>query len=223
VLMLPLLVIMTFACSHERGHSALATLALLEEQSGEARERAIRRMKSSRCAANAFHDAYSGTAAMIVFLLIWSTSVGWRARGVLSDLQIINGSLNMTELALRFSGYVTACRCAMAKCRAICFQSHIEQSPTRHATPGPRAHAALFDRTLPKWREDNCFLRYAVGIPLSEIRQAMAGQARAVAPSALAHRESSSTRSFYTGICPRATGYKRAIIVHGHRAAQNHQ
>src|SRR5437764_34578 len=34
--------------------------------------------------------------------------------------------------------------------------------------------ARLFDRHLPEWRKDNFYLRYAIGIPLDEIRRAHA-------------------------------------------------
>ena len=38
---------------------------------------------------------------------------------------------------------------------------------------------ALFDRRIPEWRRDNLYLRYAVGIPLQEIRDAHAGSEEA--------------------------------------------
>lgn len=49
--------------------------------------------------------------------------------------------------------------------------------PVRAITNGVHAFTwtttpfrALYDRHIPEWRHDNLYLRYAVGIPLDEIR-----------------------------------------------------
>ncbi|HEX9786866.1 MAG TPA: alpha-glucan family phosphorylase, partial [Candidatus Binatia bacterium] len=73
---------------------------------------------------------------------------------------------------------------------------------------------ALYDRYFPDWRRDNCYLRYAVGIPHSEIRQAH-GQAK----KELLHQVRWLTGSqfdedvFTIGFARRATGYKRGDLL----------
>ncbi|MGZ9214621.1 MAG: alpha-glucan family phosphorylase, partial [Candidatus Binatia bacterium] len=90
------------------GHSALATLALLEEFNGAARERrysdnhvdSVRRqcVFTTHTPVPAGHDRFQVELVCQV--------LGDVRANVLSDIQVMNGSLNMTELALRFSGYV---------------------------------------------------------------------------------------------------------------------
>src|SRR6476469_8513582 len=65
-----------------------------------------------------------------------------------------------------------AWRCVMARCRAGC-SPNIPSTPSPMAWTAP-ARADLFDRRIPEWRKDNLYLRYAVSIPLEEIRDAHA-------------------------------------------------
>lgn len=137
--------------------------------------------------------------------------------GVLNDLQVMNGSLNMTELALRFSGYVNGVSMRHGEVSRDMFPNHHIEAITNgvHATTWTAAPmAALFDRTLPKWREDNCFLRYAVGIPVSEIRQAhthakleLLRQVRWLTGIQF------DEKVFTLGFARRATGYKRGDLL----------
>jgi starch phosphorylase len=161
------------------GHSALATLALLEEQTGPGGERrysnseieSVRRqcVFTTHTPVPAGHDRFPADLVCQV--------LGDTRAATLRDLQVLNGSLNMTELALRFSGYVNGVSMRHGEVSRNMFPNHHIEAITNgvHATTWTAAPmAALFDRTLPKWREDNCFLRYTVGIPVSEIRQAHA-------------------------------------------------
>jgi starch phosphorylase len=201
------------------GHSALATLALLEEQTGGAPERhyseneieSVRRqcVFTTHTPVPAGHDRFPTDLVYQV--------LGDARAGALSDLQIINGSLNMTELALRFSGYVNGVSMRHGEVSRDMFPNHHIEAITNgvHATTWTAAPmAALFDRTLPNWREDNCFLRYAVGIPLSEIRQAhtqakqeLLRQVRWLTGIQL------DEKVFTLGFARRATGYKRGDLL----------
>jgi starch phosphorylase len=74
--------------------------------------------------------------------------------------------------------------------------------------------AALFDRAFPEWRADNCFLRYAIGVPLAQIRQAhrqakmeLLQQIRWLTGTQL------DERIFTLGFARRATGYKRGDLL----------
>ncbi len=84
-----------------------------------------------------------------------------------------------------------------------------------HATTWTAAPmAALYDRYLPGWRSDNCYLRYAVGISRGEIRQAheqakqeLLRQVRWLTGSQL------DEKVFTIGFARRATGYKRGDLL----------
>jgi glycogen phosphorylase len=86
-------------------------------------------------------------------------------------------SLNMTFLGLRGSHYVNGVAMQHGELSRSMFPNY----PIRAITNG--VHAAtwaappfqgLYDRHFPEWRRDNLYLRYAIGIPLEEIREAHA-------------------------------------------------
>jgi len=201
------------------GHSALATLALLEEQTGNVSERryseneieSVRRkcVFTTHTPVPAGHDCFSADLVCQV--------LGGKRAAALSDLQVMNGALNMTELALRFSGYVNGVSMRHGEVSRDMFPNHHIEAITNgvHATTWTAAPmAALFDRRLPRWREDNCFLRYAVGIPLSDIRQAhfqakqeLLRQVRWLTGIQL------DENVFTLGFARRATGYKRGDLL----------
>jgi starch phosphorylase len=72
----------------------------------------------------------------------------------------------------------------------------------------------LFDRRIPEWRTDNLYLRYAVGIPLKEIRAAHAAAKKEMI-AAVAERTGVTLdpKVFTIGFARRATPYKRADLV----------
>jgi glycogen phosphorylase len=74
--------------------------------------------------------------------------------------------------------------------------------------------AQLFDRHLPEWRRDNLYLRYAVGIPLVEIRQAHAA-AKAELLKDVAERTGVHLQPdvLTIGFARRATEYKRSDLL----------
>jgi starch phosphorylase len=76
------------------------------------------------------------------------------------------------------------------------------------------AFQAVFDKRIPEWRTDNLYLRYAVGIPLDEIRSAHV-QAKAKFIEAVNQRTGVGLDPavFTIGFARRATPYKRADLV----------
>ena len=83
----------------------------------------------------------------------------------------------MTDLAIHFSRYVNG----VAMRHGEVSQGMFPHFPIHAITNG--VHAAtwasppfhdLFDREIPEWRRDNAYMRYAVGIPVEEIRKAHA-------------------------------------------------
>jgi starch phosphorylase len=73
---------------------------------------------------------------------------------------------------------------------------------------------ALYDRLIPEWRRDNCYLRYAIGIPLHEIRQAHAQAKKDLFQQVrwLTGTQLDET-TFTLGFARRATAYKRADLL----------
>ena len=201
------------------GHSALATLALLEELNGAARERgysdnqveSVRRqcVFTTHTPVPAGHDRFHSELVCQV--------LGDVRASVLSDILVMNGSLNMTELALRFSGYVNGVSMRHGEVSRDMFPNQPIEAITNgvHAATWSAAPmAALFDRTLPKWREDNCFLRYAVGIPLTELRLAHAQAKRELLRQVRWLTGSQLDDQVFTlGFARRATGYKRGDLL----------
>jgi starch phosphorylase len=125
--------------------------------------------------------------------------------------------VNMTLLALRFSRYING----VAMHHGEISRDMFPRYPVRAITNG--VHAAtwtsepfkrLFDKHIPEWRNDNQYLRYAIGIPLKEIREAHA-QAKTTLITVLRERAGANfdARVMTIGFARRAAAYKRADLV----------
>jgi glycogen phosphorylase len=160
------------------GHSALLALSLLERRldqsfAGRVREldiEGIRRMCifTTHTPVPAGHDRFSRKLAEEV--------LGQDAVTLLDQADAWHGDfLNMTYLALRFSGYVNGVAMRHGEVSRGMFPTYAISAITNgvHATTWTSpAFAKLFDRHIMGWRTDNNYLRYAISIPLDEIRQA---------------------------------------------------
>jgi glycogen phosphorylase len=201
------------------GHSALATLGLMEERVGSESERgfseidvdAIRRrcVFTTHTPVPAGHDRFHTD-------LIYQV-LGPSRAGRLSRLQLLNGFLNMTELALRFSGYVNGVSMRHGEVSRAMFPNHRIDALTNgvHAVTWTSApFAALYDRFFPEWRRDNCYLRHAVGIPLTEIRHAHAEMKKELLKQVRWLTGIQLNEKIFTlGFARRATGYKRGDLL----------
>lgn len=201
------------------GHSALATLALMEERVGSESERgfseidvdAIRRrcVFTTHTPVPAGHDRFHTD-------LIYQV-LGTARAGMLSRLQLLNGFLNLTELALRFSGYVNGVSMRHGEVSRAMFPNHRIDALTNgvHAVTWTSAPlAALYDRFFPEWRRDNCYLRHAVGIPLTEIRHAHAEMKKELLKQVRWLTGIQLNEKIFTlGFARRATGYKRGDLL----------
>jgi len=200
------------------GHSALATLALMEERAKIAQRRfseseveTVRRQCAftTHTPVPAGHDRFSAELVGRV--------LGEERASALNQICVMNGSLNMTELALRCSGFVNGVSMRHGEVSRAMFPNHSIDAITNgvHAITWTAAPmAALFDRALPEWRRDNCFLRYAIGVPLAEIRQAhsqakkeLLQQVRWLTGIQL------DEKVFTLGFARRATAYKRGDLL----------
>jgi glycogen phosphorylase len=201
------------------GHSALATLGLMEERVGSESERgfseidvdAIRRrcVFTTHTPVPAGHDRFHTD-------LIYQV-LGTARAGMLSRLQLLNGFLNMSELALRFSGYVNGVSMRHGEVSRAMFPNHRIDALTNgvHAVTWTSApFAALYDRFFPEWRRDNCYLRHAVGIPLTEIRHAHAEMKKELLKQVRWLTGIQLNEKIFTlGFARRATGYKRGDLL----------
>lgn len=128
-----------------------------------------------------------------------------------------DGSLNMTLLALFSSRYING----VAMRHGEVSRSMFPQYPIRAITNG--VHAAtwttapfrqLFDRHFPEWRYDNLYLRYALGIPLSEIREAhMTAKHTLVAEVQRRTGQTLDPKVMTIGFARRAATYKRGDLI----------
>jgi starch phosphorylase len=201
------------------GHAALAVVELLEE-SGQrpgdpgvdsaALVAAVRRrcVFTTHTPVPAGHDRFP---MELVERVVGPAACAWlRALG--------QGELvNLTDVALRGSRFVNG----VAMRHGEVSRGMFPQYPVRSITNGihPPTWAwpsvrALFDRHIPDWRRDALALRYAVGIPLSEIWWAHSRAKRALVDHVnrtTDARFDAQTLTF--GFARRATGYKRAALV----------
>jgi starch phosphorylase len=127
------------------------------------------------------------------------------------------GMLNMTYLALHLTRFVNGVAMRHRDVSRGMFPGYPVNSITNgvHAGTwtGPE-FAALFDRRIPEWRRDNLYLRYAVGIPLQEIRDAHAASKKILLDE-IARRtgEELDPAVMTIGFARRATPYKRADLI----------
>ncbi len=125
--------------------------------------------------------------------------------------------LNMTFLALRFSHYING----VAMHHGEISRGMFPQYPIRAITNGVHAitwtampFQDLFDQHVPEWRYDNLYLRYAIGIPLEEIRHAhLAAKRLLLQEAAVRSGEQFSESVFTIGYARRAATYKRADLL----------
>ncbi|MCA9286785.1 MAG: alpha-glucan family phosphorylase, partial [Phycisphaerales bacterium] len=128
-----------------------------------------------------------------------------------------DGMLNMTFLGFSLSKYING----VAKRHGEVSRSLFGRYPIDSITNGvhaatwvSRPFAELFDQHLPGWREDNATLRYAVGIPLEEIRNAHARAKRTLVETVNWRINAGfDQRRFTIGFARRATAYKRAELL----------
>ncbi|MEO5817991.1 MAG: alpha-glucan family phosphorylase [Gemmatimonadaceae bacterium] len=130
---------------------------------------------------------------------------------------VYEGMLNMTHLALHLTRFVNGVAMRHRDVSRTMFPDYPINSITNgvHATTwASPAFAALFDRRIPEWRRDNLYLRYAVGIPLQEIRDAHLESKTALLDEVLARTGVTLDPSLLTiGFARRATPYKRADLI----------
>ncbi|MGE0407178.1 MAG: alpha-glucan family phosphorylase, partial [Candidatus Korobacteraceae bacterium] len=159
------------------GHSALLALTLMERRlaqsfAGRVKQLdidGVRRMCifTTHTPVPAGHDQFSRKLAEQV--------LGAESIALLDETEAWHGDmLNMTYLALRFSGYVNGVAMRHGEVSRGMFPNYAINAITNgvHAvTWTSTPFQELFDNHIPAWRNDNNYLRYAISIPLEQIRQ----------------------------------------------------
>lgn len=202
------------------GHSALLTLALLEEYSRRGGHttpaahdiEAVRKhcVFTTHTPVPAGHDKFPLPLARQV--------LGVDRATMLESLDgVPDGVLNMTHLALALSRYVNGVAMRHGQISRDMFPGYPVCSITNgvHApTWASAAFQRLFDNYIPQWRSDHNYLRYAISIPLDAIRQAHVESKRDL--FAEVERRTGvrlDPTAFTLGFARRASTYKRADLL----------
>jgi starch phosphorylase len=202
------------------GHSALLTLALLEERHEERGlhdvTAADREAVHHRCVFTTHTPVPAGFDQFPMNLV--RQVLGEEPTSALQAVESLHdGVLNMTYLALSFSRYINGVSMQHEEVSRDMFPSYPINSITNgvHAvTWTAPAFQSLYDRHIPEWRRDNLYLRYAVGIPLDEIRQAHV-QAKQELLAEVEKRTGIRLppEAMTLGFARRATAYKRPDLL----------
>ena len=162
------------------GHAALLTLALLEEDmvesnTGEVSKENLDHLRSkcvftTHTPVPAGHDKFPKDMVLEV--------LGGRRVDLLEKLDTFpDNVLNMTHVALAASRYVNGVAMEHGAVSREMFPDYSVRAITNGVHAGTwtsKPFRELFDKHIPEWRRDNLYLRYAIGIPLAEIREAHA-------------------------------------------------
>lgn len=202
------------------GHSALLTVALLQEESGSldlanATSTDIEKVRE-KCV---FTTHTPVPAAFDQFPLDLATRIlGSDRVGILAETKCCPpGTLNMTYLALRCSRYVNGVAMRHGEVSHGMFPDYPIHSITNgvHAATWTSAtFQELYDRHIPEWRHDNLYLRYAIGIDLREIQQAHTRAKRELLGEVERATTVQLSESIATvGFARRAAEYKRPDLL----------
>ena len=202
------------------GHAALLTLAVLKQQLAGADLStatdddiaAVRRrcVFTTHTPVPAGHDRFSLEQARRI-LGAECFSLLERVGGIHEDL------LNLTYVALRFSRFINGVAMQHGKVSREMFPDHDIDAITNGvhaATWTSEPFLELFDTHLPRWRQDNVTLRYAIDIPEEELAEAHASAKRTLFDAVRERTgEVLDLSTFTIGFARRAATYKRMDLL----------
>jgi starch phosphorylase len=202
------------------GHSALLSLGLLERRLDQSFAGRLKQLDidgvremcifTTHTPVPAGHDQFPRSLA--------SQILAHDHVALLDEAEAWHGeSLNMTYLALRFSGYVNGVAMRHGEVSRGMFPTYDISAITNgvHAlTWTSPAFSHLFDSFIPGWRTDNNYLRYAISIPLPDVQRAHA-EAKTELFDAIAHSfgVQLDPTLLTIGFARRASTYKRADLL----------
>jgi glycogen phosphorylase len=202
------------------GHAALLTVALLEQERHGAnidsasdedidsvRQRCV---FTTHTPVPAGHDRFSPEQAYRI--------LGQERTQLLERVGAFHdGLLNMTYVALRFARFVNGVAMQHGKVSRAMFPDYSISAITNGVHAGTwtaPSFQAAFDRHMPRWRQDNLTLRYAIDIPGSEIAAAHAEAKRALLDAVkIRTGEEMRPEIFTLGFARRAATYKRSDLL----------
>jgi starch phosphorylase len=202
------------------GHSALLALGLLERRLDQSFAGRLKQLDvdgvrnmcifTTHTPVPAGHDQFPRS---LVSQVLAPEQVG-----LLDEAEAWEGdALNMTYLALRFSGYVNGVAMRHGEVSRGMFPSYEISAITNGVhtiTWTSPAFSRLFDSYIPGWRTDNNYLRYAISIPLPAIRDAHAeAKTELVEEINRAFGVQLDAKAFTIGFARRASTYKRADLL----------
>jgi starch phosphorylase len=202
------------------GHAALLTLALLEKtlsggalsSAQESDLDAVRQhcVFTTHTPVPAGHDRFSMEQAQRI-LGSETTQTIERIGGC------HEGMVNMTYIAMRLSRFVNGVAMQHGKVSRAMFPEYDIAAITNGVHAGTwtaPAMQATFDKHLPRWREDNMHLRYAIDIPQEEIAAAHA-DSKHVLLAEVEKRSGVKLREdiFTIGFARRVATYKRGDLL----------
>ena len=202
------------------GHAALLALGLLERRlsqsfAGRVKQLDVDSVRSlciftTHTPVPAGHDEF--TRELVEFVL------GTERTALLDEAKVWKGDvLNMTYLALQFSGYVNGVAMRHGEVSRDMFPAYVISAITNgvHAlTWAAPSFKELFDRYIPAWRTDNNYLRYAISIPLDDIREAhVRAKKRLLGEIKERMGVDLDPDVFTIGFARRASTYKRAALL----------
>jgi len=201
------------------GHASLVPVALLSDRLGgpvadaspadiaAVRERCV---FTTHTPVPAGHDRFD--PQVMAKVLGPELGNGLRSIGCLED-----GSLNMTVLGMFFSHFVNGVAQRHGEVAQAMFPEYRIDAITNgvHVPTWVAPSAArLFDQHLSHWRSDDTLLRYAVRIPLTEIRAAHAEAKQVLLDEVARRRGVTLDPAVLTlGVARRATPYKRNDLL----------
>jgi len=202
------------------GHSALLALALLEERH---KERGLRDVSKEdrdavhhRCVFTTHTPVPAGIDKFPMGLV--RQVLGEEMTDALKAVECFSdGVLNMTNMALLFSRYINGVSMRHEEISRGMFPNYPINSITNgvHATTWTcMPFQRVYDHHIPEWRHDNLYLRYAISIPIDEIRQAHI-QAKQDLFGEVERRSGIrlDQQAFTMGFARRAATYKRADLL----------
>ncbi|HMD08697.1 MAG TPA: alpha-glucan family phosphorylase [Candidatus Acidoferrum sp.] len=202
------------------GHSALLTLALLEEEIGRQNLTKVSLADIEKVREKCVFTTHTPVpAASDQFPLDLATRIlgADRVRTFLETECCTCGALNMTYLALRCSRYINGVAMRHGELSQSMFPNYPVHSITNgvHAATWTSSHfQELYDRHLPEWRHDNLYLRYAVGIGVKEILRAHLQAKRELLREIKQATGVELSENVATlGFARRAAEYKRAYLL----------
>ena len=202
------------------GHSALLSLGLLERRLDQSFAGRLKQLDidgvrnmcifTTHTPVPAGHDQFPRSLATQVLardhIALLDEAEAWEG-----------DALNMTYLALRFSGYVNGVAMRHGEVSRGMFPTYDISAITNgvHAvTWTSPAFAELFDSFIPGWRTDNNYLRYAISIPLPSVREAHAeAKGELFEEIARAFGVQLDPKVLTIGFARRASTYKRADLL----------